>query len=313
MAACCGQDRAFATRDRKQNMLDNPLVQGAVVPFVVSLVLFLVAQKALGIAERQDLAVSGAAAAVGFLVAYYLILGFPAFPPAGATRKLFWICLFGLLLGLALDMVDEKIRHRFLPAVALLAPGAALAWLGWTKLVRMDLAAIGGLAVLWAAAGLVCLRFTRKLREAPGEMDPPIMILAAAFGTGGLALMFASASIGQLAFALAAALGAVLLWTWIAVIRKAGESGPLGLSGLFGLIGALLSLVTALALFSDTPWWALAILMPVFYADIVFAGKPAGDGPVARAVRPVLAFVAAMIPVMVVGAAVLIMTAVLEG
>lgn len=117
------------------------------------------------------------------------------------------------------------------------------------------------------------------------------MLFGAALGLGGVALVSASLALGQLAFALATAVGGFMLWNW----PKARDE--FGLVGVFGAGGAWLILLGLVLLLTDAPPMALALLGLVFFADALSERLPPRGGSLGRVLRPVYLVVIAVIPI----------------
>lgn len=281
-------------------MFSDPLVQSTALPLLSALLLFWFLRFVLSQAE-PDLPLAAAAVVVGFLIAYWAILGLPPLPPTASSQKLAYVCVIGLVFGLVVDLFHPRLPSSLVPAFCLIWPGVVAYWLAWPRVVGIDLFAILGALGLWIGGALAFYRLGRVRDEQERSLAPGIMLLAFGLGAGALALYFASASLSQLAFAMAAALGGVLLWNWFAVIRRPDGIAPFGRGALFGSASALLAIVDNLALYTETSYWAVALLLPIIYANLVLADRPRGDGPVARTLRPVFLFIVCLIPVALLG------------
>jgi len=224
--------------------LSLPEIQSAVAPFVVALISGLVA-RTIGRGW------SPIGAVIGFLVAAWLINGVQ-FTPLTGTRK---IILLAVAAGIVGVVIDAAGRLRLRPVIlAVPSVGAAL-WMIWNVLARRDgsqwliLAGSASVYVAW----LVVVLDTGRQRAIPTVCAG----VALAIGTGAITLLSASALLGQLGFALAAANGAVLL---LAVVWKNTSVGasftlPVGmLAGLLGFAGLV---------FARVPWYGLTILAVV--------------------------------------------------
>jgi hypothetical protein len=222
--------------------LDNPYFQAAALPFIIALIAAWVLRPA------------GAPwAGLGFALAYgtavYFITGFQLLPLT-STRKILLAAAGAVVVGLALESLlhDRRLRLWLPPAA-----GAAVAlWVIWPLLLRSEGAALATLAlaapvyVAWLLAGVDALaaRPTRAL----------IALLMLGTGTGVSALLGASALMGQLGGAVAAATGAYVL-----VFLLRGEFAP-GRTLL--LPAALLCALAGVAavVYASLPWYSLAPL-----------------------------------------------------
>ena len=106
----------------------------------------------------------------------------------------------------------------------------------------------------------------------------------------------ASASLGALAGAVAAAMGGVLLWLYVMVVAHDERFG-FGALGWLASAGVLLFIGDLLVLFApDVNRWSLALLLLVFLADKVPAGRRS-RGAMGRAMNPVVLTMIAAVPV----------------
>lgn len=229
------------------NLLTNPLVQSAVVPFIVSLV-------AAVVLRPHGWYWAGGAALAGVAAAIYLITDFQLFP-LRADRKIVLMGCGAVVLGLLLDVARWR---RLAPALLFVAGAASAVWLLWPRLGAFDewpiwlLAAAGSGYVGWLVAASV------GLKDRPIQADS--LIFALALGTGLTALLGATALYGQLASAVAAATGARLLLQLFGRPVAAGAVMVVPLVVVTALLG-----IGALA-YSRLPWYALAllVLVPLF-------------------------------------------------
>ncbi len=226
-------------------LLANPAVQAAIVPFIAALVVGL-------LLKPVGWYWAGLAVIAGFYASASLIIGFE-FTPLTSTRKLVLIGMCAAIAGLVLDYFAPKPRQLY-PLLAVLG-GSAVLWVIWPPLMRMNgvtlwMYGAGSVAyVTWILLSLEGLR-NRALRA-----DVAAMTLG--LGTGIAALMGASALLGQLASALAAATGAFLL---LSIFKKTLPIGLLMLlpaALLSGLIG-----ISAMT-YAKLPWYSLLALAAI--------------------------------------------------
>jgi hypothetical protein len=276
-------------------LLQDPFVQSSALPLAVSLILV----GALHLL-RRPLAAAGIAA--GFLVVFAMVVGLPALPPPSSMGKLFWSSAVGLLLGVAADAAGLRGR----------AASAGLAvWLAgsllWIALPALDsMAAVVSLVILLAVAAWVA--FARgsqtprgsqthgsEKRESPTA--PAASLLAIALAVGGTALIGSSASIAQMALALAASAGGFLLWNWPVERHGWGLSGRVA-------TGIAVLLAGVLTLFTQAQTAVLLLALPALLAGHVSRFVPQGHGPVGRAASSAAVTVVAVLPALVaIGAA----------
>ena len=182
-----------------QDLLADPAVQAAVAPLVSSLVVALILRRAGNLWQ-------GLAVVAGVLVAVLLITGLN-FQPLTSTRK---IILCSLILPFAAVplylMKCPAIYRRLFLSVAM---ACAAVWVVWPVLGRqegLELWLTGGRVALFAAA-IGGLNWLDKV-DVPRQGG---VMLALALGVGASVLIAASALYGQLAFAVSAAVGGLLL------------------------------------------------------------------------------------------------------
>lgn len=265
--------------------LADPVIQSSLLPLAVALAFAGLLRLAGGPGRGAYLA--GAAIGFGFIAAYAAIVGLPQFPPRGSVQKIFYLASAGLALGFALDLARNP-RPAVLAALAAF-PSLSLWWLAAPRLQGLG---DGGqwlrLGVLVVAALVVLLRLHRRSDDG---LTAPVMLFAAALGTGAIALLGASASISQSAFALAAALGGFMVWNWPRCRFRFGSAA------LFGGGGVLVMLAGQMVFFTRANADALSLLLIVFFADLAMARIRTGPGVVGGALRPVILGLICMIPV----------------
>ena len=228
------------------NWLGDPLVQSALLPFGVALLLLLVLRPLAG---RW----SGVAVVVALAVAVYLIRGFDLFP-LRSTSKILLATAVAAIAGALLDLLRPG---RWLKPLLFLVAAGVVVWLLWPRLKRLEgweLSLVGlGCALYggWLVSALGSLK-GRAVR-----VDGVLLVLIA--GTAVACLWAATALYGQLAGALAAAIGAKLL---LDLLGK-GVATPLLVVLPAVLLSALLG-VGALA-YAKLPWFDLALfaLLPL--------------------------------------------------
>ncbi len=238
--------------------LNNPVVQSSIVPFAVGLL-------ALVILRRMGWMWAGLSAVIGFYAAVYLIHGFD-WLPLRSNNKIMWLGLGAVVVGLALDLYPGP-RKPVLPLL-FVAGAAAVVWLIWPKLSRME-----GLEWLLLAAsaavygGWMVASFD-GLRDKPLTADSALLALA--LGVGLCAVFGASASYGQLASAIAAAVGARWL---LHVLGKGSAVGALGVLPLAMLCAAF---SFGAYVYANMPWYVLPLLALIpLLARVPLAGMPA--------------------------------------
>jgi hypothetical protein len=265
----------------------HPIFQSGILPVFVAFVL-TGAIRMVGGAERGP-ALAGASVGLAAILAYVVILAWPAWPPGQSIQKLAYVVAAGLGLGVLADAVPVPRGVR--RALVILVPLIGLAWLAEPVLrAGPDLADSAVLGTMALAALVVGWRLIR--REGEADLTSAIQIGAAAIGLALIALLGATASVFQLALALGAATGGFALWNWPLMRFPAGASLLLGAGGAFIAIAGLL------VLFTEASRVALALLMLVFFTDTITAGVRVGGGPLGRVLAPVITAAAAAILVL---------------
>lgn len=248
-----------------QDLLAHPAIQSAVAPLISSLVVALVLHRAGNLWQ-------GLAVVTGFLVAVLLITGL-SFQPLTSTRK---IILCSLMLPFAAVPLFQMKCSVFVRTLLLSAAMACAAlWVAWPVLGRqegLDLWLTGGRVALFAAAIGVGMSW---LDRASVPRQGGVM-LALSMGVGASALIAASALYGQLAFAVSAAVGGLLLVVLLEPTIKILGSDKMR-SGLGGLslyaVGVPLGLIGGAAtVYAQLPGAALLslVLIPIIAVIPVF-------------------------------------------
>lgn len=249
-----------------QALLLNPAIQSAVAPFVVALFIALLLRPfgTVGL----GLAIIG-----GLLTTVMLTTGF-ALQPLTSTRKIILssLCLpFSVLLveRLLVRLSVERVRSRAairvgVPTILLMV---ASCWVIWPVFIRQGLAE-GGPMLLGVSAyvGIIGAAFLclaqPKLAEKPAAQGISSLMLA--IGTGVTCLIAATALYAQLAFAIAASVGALLILSLLASARNG--VGRIEAFGLFAAVVPLALLGAAATIYAQLPVWVLVCLVfiPVF-------------------------------------------------
>lgn len=279
-----------------ENLLTSDIGRTAIVPFAVAFALALIVRAAGGRVLGHRLA--AIAIGAGFFVAYYLIDGIPAFPPAATKHKVFYVAAAGLALGVVLDLAGLTRAGGHL--LAFLLPAGALYWLRQNQIAA---GASGALIATLAALFLVSIVvYWRQAASARGSDEPasssaalfpPIQLLVAAIGLGGIALLGISLGFGSLGLALAAASGGYLLASYLAH-AFAGRGLGYGATGAFGGGGLWLALGYGAVFEADAPvkLVLLGVIALAFVADFlarpIALAAPFGAGAFARLARPIL-------------------------
>jgi hypothetical protein len=233
--------------------LNRPEFQSAVIPFFVGLSFYLGLRKLTAYAW-------GWAVFAAFLISAGLINGL-TFTPLTGTRKIILLILASFII---IALVRQLITSSNLQRMLLPLPGvAALIWVFWKLLIRMDVLGIAA----FLAGGVGLLLWLLWTFDRIGNED--VRLHGAGFtlllGTGLAATAGASALLGQLALGLSTASGGVFL-AWVLVGKANGSGHNSGLTSgfIYALAAALLGL--AAVMFARVPWYALIPLAVIPFA-----------------------------------------------
>ena len=263
--------------------MDDLLLQSGVFPFAAAVLGAGVLRLIAG--SKRGPLIAGGAIGIGFLVGFVLILGAPARWPLSSSEKLFAIATLATMLGLALDLSrDSPPVTRLLAAVL---PLAALTWVGWSRITGQDWIDIASLAAVALGGGFV---LTQLFASGEQATESGIKLMIACVALALIAVFGTSASLGQLAGALAAATTGFLVWIWPVPRFPFAAAAVLG-GGL-----TFVALTGIVAVFTDAPKPALAMLLPIFFADLALSRMPRTQRGLNRAIRPVLLGAVALIP-----------------
>jgi hypothetical protein len=226
-----------------QALLNHPAVQAGLAPFLVALIT----------AELfQRMKLSGLAIIAGFAITVYLASDF-TIEPLTASRKIVLLGLLSALLALLLNLLPLRWFSYLLPIFG----GAAAIWTVQRVLQQHP----PQIALLWGAG---CAAFVAVLMWGMDQLSDkePLRAASAAtalgIGTGGAALVGASAMLGQFGLALGSAAGAHLLIQMISnQPLPTGRTFTLPLAVIAGLTGCVAVLSAKL------PWYALPILAAI--------------------------------------------------
>ncbi len=193
------------------DLLDNPAVQAAAIPFIVALALGFL------LAGTRYLVVAVASA---FVVVLALTIGF-SITPMTSVKKLVVAAAAGVVLSLVIEIGWVGAR-RVIVAALTVAAGAAAVWTLWRVLQQLEApsawaAALGAFLLAAATMGTAIM--------AGGESSLRSAVTGAClgWGSGVMALIGASALLAQLGLAVGTASAAVAL---VQLLRK--REAPLG-------------------------------------------------------------------------------------
>jgi len=226
-----------------EQLLSRPEIQSAAVPFVVAFVVYFGLQK---VTERPWIG----ALLVAFLAAAALINGLTVTPLTG-TRKIILLIIASFVVAALLSRVlsHQNLQRRFATIICQLA----LLWVFWAVLGRMQSAGM----VLFLAGSislvLVLEDLFNRVADNPAKLHGAGLSLL--LGVGLSATAAASALLGQLALALAAASGGAFL-AWVLIGNVTLNQPKQSITTLPYVMAASLLGVAAVIL-ARLPWYAL--------------------------------------------------------
>jgi hypothetical protein len=228
--------------NKLQELLNHPAVQAGFAPFLAALIT----------AELfQRIRLSGLAIIAGFAVTVYLASDF-TIEPLTASRKIVLLGLISAALGLLLGLFRLSCFNLLLPVLG----GATAIWTAQRILQQQP----PQVALLW---GIGCAAYVAILVWGMDKLEnEPLRAASAAtalgMGTGGAALVGASALLGQFGLALGSAAAAYLFIHMLSnQVLPAGRAFSLPLALIAGLTGCIAALSAKL------PWYALPILAAI--------------------------------------------------
>jgi hypothetical protein len=278
----------------------DPVFQTVVAPFGLAL-LVVAAARLGGGAQRSDI-VAGAGVALAILVGYALFEGIPRFPPPAAKQKLFYLIALGAALGL---IVDSLGRPAFIDRLVLLVfPAVCVIWLAWRQLsAGPALSEATTLLLLWVGMAAALWR-TAEAGNRGGSTAGPVLVIVAALGIAGVAMLGRTMTLSLLSLTIAAATGALAVWSHLsAILGYAARGGARTL--LLPAAGGLAIICALLVLFTPTASrMALIGILLVPFTKPVARRIHLGSGAAERVLTPLVhGFVAALPALAAVGIA----------
>jgi hypothetical protein len=248
-----------------QQFFSRPEIQSAVLPFAVALLAYLGLRKLTALLAYLGLRKLTAAAWLWALFAAFLLsaglINGVTFTPLTGTRKIILLVIASLPIAALLPTVlqGRNLQRGVLALLCLLA----LSWVFSTVASRMQPGAVALLAA-GCAALVACLTLSFE-RIAGNTAKLHSAGLGLLLGTGLSATAAASALLGQLALALAAACGGAFLGWVLAGGTHAGNQGRKSISTLPYVLASA-SLGVAAVMFASLPWYALIPLAAIPFA-----------------------------------------------
>ena len=232
-------------------LLNNPAVQAGVAPFVVALTVAVILRRSR---------LLGLAIGAGFFTVVFLALGF-SFDSLTSVRKMILAGTGATALVLLLELAKVQATNAVRAAIALAAAAVAV----WVIVRVLQQREMGSALLAGAAAALyLALLVESANRISSDSVRAASAALMLGLGSGGLALLGASASMAQAGIAIGASAGAVLL-----VQMLTGKRAPLGWT-LALPANVVAGLVGLLAVFTGAlPWYCLLPTLAIPWATLV--------------------------------------------
>lgn len=272
-------------------ILQNPLFQAVLTPFALALILIALIRLAGG--ARWGGRAAGVALAIGLLVGYVLLEGWPPFPPPAAKQKAFYLIALCGLLGLALDL--GRLPVVILRVAAVAFPALCLGWIAWRRLAAgPDGAFVLQLGLLWLGSAAVLWGLADDGRR-HGPLAVCVLVIVTAAAAAAIAMLGASISLALLAAAVAAAAGGCAIWIYGERLfgREAEASAALVLGG----GGALAALAPVMSLYTpQISQPALAVLVLVPFSGLLAGRIPLRGDRLERIASPIILAIVAALP-----------------
>jgi hypothetical protein len=229
-----------------KQLLSQPEIQSAVVPFVVALLAYFSLQKVTARAWIWALLAA-------FLASALLINGVTVTPLTG-TRKIILLVIASFFVAALLPRVmpRQNLQRLFSAIICQLA----LLWVFWAVVARMQSSAMA--LFLIGSIGLVLMleNLFNRVADDPAKLHGAGLSLL--LGVGLSATAAASALLGQLALALAAASGGAFL-AWVLSGKEQTKQSITTLP--YVMAPSLLGV--AAVIFARLPWYALIPLASI--------------------------------------------------
>jgi hypothetical protein len=236
-------------------MLDNPIVQAALLCFMLGLGLSGFVR--LFPAPALTSLVPPAVFLASYVTTYQQV---PTFPPVGAVNKIFYIALVAALVGFILDLLGTTKLDRLL---ALIVPGLIVGWIGLPRFANGDLEAVTTGCALWLGGCVILWRLKVVAKSTAerngGSLVGIAMLTALMLAFAPVALLGGSSTSLMLCFVAVAGLGAVAIWEFLIPREAFGAGSVLGAGS--GFL-AVVSTVTLITRQIDSVGLALLLLIP---------------------------------------------------
>ena len=223
------------------DLLDNPAIQAAALPFVVAALL------SLALVRSRYLAL---AVLSGLIVVVGLTIGFAFEGPLSSVKKLIVATVALSFVGVLAEATGISARRAFVPLLSV-AIGLVAVWVVQRLLQQREgtpafLLGIGALAFSLVTAG------TALLSGRESTLRASVVAACLGWGSGVLALIGASALLAQIGLALGTAAAAAAL---VQMLR--GRGSPLGTSLIVPVAVAAPLIALLASATSELRWYAL--------------------------------------------------------
>lgn len=277
-------------------MLSGLLINGVLLPTLAGL--------ATGIAAwlRAPKIAILLLATASILLAYLLLEGLPALPPAAVKQKLAYVFMLSGLVGLGALLAARRWDTAATGLIVLFA-GFCVYWFGGTVFARakdwLPLLAPTAYAVLVTACAALFLRSITRLEAEPvsHRLIAPATVLAFCIGSAIVALAGGFIGMGQMFGALSAVTGGILLAGYIAVLRGRGDLVPSPSAVVPVLVCAAVGTGIVVSFYATSLNIAAQMLLPfVFLAGAMLSGRGGLFERLPIAARPVATGALAAVP-----------------
>ncbi len=231
-------------------LLTNPAIQSGVVPFFIALL--------LGAALRPLGWFWAGLSFAGALLTFMVIT--PGIElttaPRRSNEKIVLLGMIAVGVGLLLDLYPRS--RRLLPVFVGVVAAAAITWVLWIKLKRLE-----G-AELWLTVGAAVVycawlsAWCETLRQR--SMTATVALMVLGFGTGGACLLGATALYGQLGIAIGAAAAGLVMVVVLWGSLHIGSTMTTPAALLVGLLGV------GAVVFAKLPWYSL---LPLLFIPLI--------------------------------------------
>jgi len=226
-----------------EDLLAHPAIQGGIAPFVAALILSLVFL-------RVNL-LAGFILVAGFAIMVMMSTGF-SFSPLTSTRKLSLCVLLIPVIAFLLHFSVKNSEHILKISYGLIA--LAIVWILWPVIMRHSFAEVLIPVVGYIIYAAWMMSMFVRMSELPG-ITAGTSAFATCMTIGGVALIGASALLGQMGIAFGSAAAAFLL---VQLLFQRDDLAGITFTMTSGLMTALL--LPAAIVYAKVPWVVLPIV-----------------------------------------------------